>query len=54
MNPGGGGPGLGGDVSLGAGDGAGFTTTDALEFLFDHRAEVLLVDVRMDVSPVWE
>lgn len=43
-----------GGISLEAGDGAGFTTPDVLEFSFDGSAEVLLVDVRMDVSPVWE
>ncbi|GEM_PF-5219611 len=36
------------------GDGAGFTAPDMLNFSFATDSEVLLVDVRMDASRIWE
>jgi len=41
-------------VTLRTGDGAGFTAPDTLTFSFALDSEVLLVDVRMDASRIWE
>jgi len=43
-----------GGVTLRAGDGAGFTAPDTLDFSFAADSEVLLVDVRMDAPQIWE
>ena len=43
-----------GGVTLQAGDGAGFTAPDALDFSFGADSEVLLIDVRMDAPRIWE
>lgn len=40
-------------VTLESGDGAGITEADALDFRFGAESEVLLFDVRMDVSRLW-
>ena len=43
-----------GGVTLRAGDGAGFTAPNTLDFSFATDSEVLLVDVRMDAPRIWE